>query len=275
MSISAALIDTQPAAVPATRQKYDKNSILPERSFAAQLDQAISTEPTTKFAAKNARELAESLTLQMMHASLTLGGGSPSATSAPITTGQPFSSAHSLLQAYHANLAPSGQPSQTSPTALPTSSTAASEVTISTSVETATSASPVAQRRGRDWLDPIIAKAAGRYGVDGDLIRAVIKTESNFNPQAVSPAGAHGLMQLMPATARGLGVSDSFDPEQNVMAGTRFLSDLLQRYNGNLDSALAAYNWGPGNVDRRPEQMPRETRDYLVRVKQSYATYSV
>ena len=81
-------------------------------------------------------------------------------------------------------------------------------------------------------------------------------------------------MQLMPATARGLGVSDSFNPEQNVMAGTRFLRDLLQRYDGNLDSALAAYNWGPGNVDRRPDQLPRETRDYLVRVKQSYATYS-
>jgi len=78
----------------------------------------------------------------------------------------------------------------------------------------------------------------------------------------------------MPATARSLGVSDSFDPEQNVMAGTRFLKDMLHRYNGNVDAALAAYNWGPGNVDKRPEHLPRETRDYLVRVKQLYASYS-
>jgi len=81
-------------------------------------------------------------------------------------------------------------------------------------------------------------------------------------------------MQLMPATARSLGVNDSFDPEQNVMAGTRFLGDLLQRYNGDLDSALAAYNWGPGNVDKRPDRLPRETRDYLAKVKQLYSSYS-
>jgi soluble lytic murein transglycosylase-like protein len=79
-------------------------------------------------------------------------------------------------------------------------------------------------------------------------------------------------MQLMPSTARGLGVSDSFDPEQNVMAGTRFLKDMLRRYHGNLDDALAAYNWGPGNVDRHgSDNPPRETRDYLAKVKGYYA----
>ena len=119
-----------------------------------------------------------------------------------------------------------------------------------------------------------MAKASKRYGVDVSLIKAVIKAESDFNPQAVSHAGARGLMQLMPATARSLGVSDSFDPEQNVMGGTRFLSDMLKRYNGNVDSALAAYNWGPGNVDKRPDHLPRETRDYLVRVKQLYSSYT-
>jgi soluble lytic murein transglycosylase-like protein len=124
------------------------------------------------------------------------------------------------------------------------------------------------------WLDHIISKASNRYGVDAGLIKAVIKAESDFNPQAVSHAGASGLMQLMPSTARSLGVNDSFDPEQNVMGGTRFLKDMLQRYNGNVDSALAAYNWGPGNVDKRPDHLPRETRDYLVRVKQLYATYN-
>ena len=123
-------------------------------------------------------------------------------------------------------------------------------------------------------LESIIQKASRKYGVDEALIRAVIKAESNFNPRAVSHAGAQGLMQLMPATARGLGVQNSFDPEQNIMGGTKFLKDLLERYKGDLDAALAAYNWGPGNVDRRPDRLPRETRDYLVKVKQFYAGYS-
>jgi len=127
---------------------------------------------------------------------------------------------------------------------------------------------------GSQWLEPIIAKASSRYGVDAGLIKAVIKAESDFNPNAVSSAGARGLMQLMPGTARGLGVSNSFDPEQNIMAGTRFLRDLLDRYNGNLDSTLAAYNWGPGNVDKHPDRLPRETRNYLTRVKQLFTSYS-
>jgi soluble lytic murein transglycosylase-like protein len=252
----------------ATRQKYDKSAAA-DIGFSAQMDQALATESSTKSTAENARELAESLSLQMLHTSLTLGGDSPADASVTPSSHQPLSSVKALLQAYQANQ-PSGGQSLTSPTA----SATARERAHVPSAATSTVTPPIPDKSGRDWLEQIIARASGQYGVDADLIRAVIKTESNFNPQAVSHAGARGLMQLMPATARGLGVSDSFDPEQNIMAGTRFLRDLLQRYDGNLDSALAAYNWGPGNVDHRPEQLPRETRDYLVRVKQSYATYS-
>lgn len=81
-------------------------------------------------------------------------------------------------------------------------------------------------------------------------------------------------MQLMPGTARGLGVTNSFDPEQNIMGGTMFLRDMLNRYGGDVDAALAAYNWGPGNVDRRGGTLPRETRQYLVRVKSYYADFT-
>lgn len=117
-------------------------------------------------------------------------------------------------------------------------------------------------------LDDIIRRASETYQVDERLIRAVIRTESGYRVDAVSRAGAQGLMQLMPSTARSLGVTDPFDPAQNVMAGTRFLKDLLKRYDGNLDRALAAYNWGPANVDRHGMRLPAETRRYVARVKE-------
>ena len=122
-------------------------------------------------------------------------------------------------------------------------------------------------------IDEIIGNASRRYNIEPGLIKAVIKAESNFNPNAVSSAGARGLMQLMPGTASGLGVTDSFNPEQNVMAGTRYLRQMLDRYNGNLESALAAYNWGPGNVDKRGSFLPRETREYLVKIKSLYSGF--
>ncbi|MHB8770834.1 MAG: lytic transglycosylase domain-containing protein [Syntrophales bacterium] len=119
-------------------------------------------------------------------------------------------------------------------------------------------------------LTPIIRRAAETYGVDPGLIRAVIKAESNFQPQSTSPKGAMGLMQLMPETAREVGVKDPYDPFENVMGGTRYLKRLLDRYQGNIPRALAAYNWGAGNVEKYPDRLPRETRDYIRRVTEEY-----
>jgi len=126
-------------------------------------------------------------------------------------------------------------------------------------------------------IDAIIQEASAKYGVDPALVRAVIRVESGFDPNAESHAGAKGLMQLMDATAKSLGVSDSFDPVQNVHGGTRFLSYLLTKYNGNEGVALAAYNAGPGRVDRlgirtdadlsmAMNRLPKETQAYVVKV---------
>jgi len=113
----------------------------------------------------------------------------------------------------------------------------------------------------------IVERAASAYKVDPSLISAVIKAESGGNTRATSPKGAMGLMQLMPGTARDLGVTDPYDPGQNVMAGTKYLKMLLDRYNGNRDLALAAYNWGPGNLEKSHRSMPRETVEYVARIK--------
>lgn len=126
-------------------------------------------------------------------------------------------------------------------------------------------------RKGSDRAlryEPIIEKASRAYGVDPGLIRAVIRAESNFVNESTSPKGAMGLMQIMPGTAKELGIRDAYDPQENIMGGTRYLKGLLDRYRGDVPTALAAYNWGMGNVERRPEKLPRETKTYIHRIRQ-------
>jgi soluble lytic murein transglycosylase-like protein len=113
-----------------------------------------------------------------------------------------------------------------------------------------------------------IAEAAGRYGLDPNLIRAVIHAESAFNPFAVSDAGAQGLMQLMPDVAEQLALADPFDPRQNILAGSKYLKDLLDHHHGNIDLAVASYNAGLEAVKRYRGVPPyRETRNYVKTVK--------
>lgn len=116
-------------------------------------------------------------------------------------------------------------------------------------------------------LDQIFEKAAETYDVPVSLLKAMAKVESNFNPKAVSHAGAKGVMQLMPATAKALGVNDAFDPEQNIMGGAKYISQMLERYDGNTKLALAAYNAGSGNVRKYGGIPPfKETQNYVKKV---------
>ncbi|MFJ7825184.1 lytic transglycosylase domain-containing protein [Psychrobacillus sp. NPDC096623] len=130
---------------------------------------------------------------------------------------------------------------------------------ISTKLSTTT-------KYGTDF-DEIIKKAAATYNVPEKLISSIIKQESNFNPSATSSAGASGLMQLMPGTAKYLGVTNTLDPEQNIMGGAKYISQMLSKFGGNMETALAAYNAGPGAVKKYDGIPPyKETQNYVKKV---------
>ncbi len=122
---------------------------------------------------------------------------------------------------------------------------------------------------GEHAFDGLIKEASRRYGLSVALIRAIIGSESGFDSMAVSGAGAQGLMQLMPALSQDLGVDDPFDPRENIMAGTKYLSGLLAEHDGDLELALASYNAGPGNVAKYQGIPPfKETQAYVERITQ-------
>jgi soluble lytic murein transglycosylase-like protein len=121
--------------------------------------------------------------------------------------------------------------------------------------------------------DDLITEHSRTHGVRAELVRAVMQVESGFNPYARSPKGAMGLMQLMPATARQYGVTTAFNPIENVRAGVAYLRELLDRYQNNEELALAAYNAGPGAVDRHGQTVPpyRETQTYVAQINKMAA----
>ena len=125
-----------------------------------------------------------------------------------------------------------------------------------------------------DRYDDLITKASNKYGVSFSLLKALIKTESDFDPWAVSKVGAKGLMQIMPENLKMLNINDPFDPRENIMGGTLYLKQLIKRFNGKLSLALAAYNAGPKMVENYQRIPPfPETEDFVKRVMKYYAVF--
>lgn len=133
---------------------------------------------------------------------------------------------------------------------------------------------PIISRADRERFEPLVQEHAARHALRPDLVRAVIQVESGYNPRARSPKGAMGLMQLMPATALAFGVRNPYDPADNIRGGTAYLRQLIDRYGGNEELALAAYNAGASAVDRYGRQIPpyAETRNYVKKVSSADRT---
>lgn len=122
--------------------------------------------------------------------------------------------------------------------------------------------------------DDLITEASKSHGVSFSLLKALIKIESDFNPRAISSAGAMGLMQIMPENIRALNIKDPFDPWENIMGGARYLKQLIRRFDGKLPMALAAYNAGPNTVDRYKRIPPfKETEDFVEKVMKYYSIF--
>lgn len=140
-----------------------------------------------------------------------------------------------------------------------------------TSTMAKTTLPPLSLLNSTGNIGELVNKASESYNIPAKLINAVIKQESDYNPNAVSTSGAAGLMQLTPATASSLGVDDIFNPAQNIDAGSKYLKQMLDRYDGNIELALAAYNAGPGNVDKYGGIPPfEETQNYVKKITNSY-----
>lgn len=151
-----------------------------------------------------------------------------------------------------------------------------SQKTSSDAQEKAFSANYGSKSLSNDELDPIIEKYAAKNNLDSAFVKALIKQESGFQPTVKSHCGAMGLMQLMPSTAASMGVDNAFDPEQNIEGGTKYLKGLMDRYQGNKELALAAYNAGSGAVQKYGGIPPyAETQNYVKNVLKNYQNYKV
>lgn len=190
------------------------------------------------------------------------------------STSSTSSSATTLLNALSSSSASTYMP----PSLYTVLSEQASKTTTTTAAKT-TEAAPsytgsvvfTGQLEGANKYSAIIEKAAKEYDLDPKLIASIIKQESNFDSSAKSYAGASGLMQLMPGTAKYVGVKNTLDPEQNIMGGAKYLRMMLDQFDGNVTTALAAYNAGPGNVKKYGGVPPfKETQNYVVKVNNYY-----
>lgn len=142
---------------------------------------------------------------------------------------------------------------------------------LNTTIQGIGSTNSVTATSSKSQILDMITKISEKHGVDDKLVKALIRQESGFNPKATSKSGAMGLMQLMPATAKGLGVQDAYNPVQNVEGGVKYLKSMLNRYNGNIILALAAYNAGPGAVDKYSGVPPyAETQNYVKNILANY-----